>query len=173
MTMNDTPAETTETQEPKPDRVEATAAKDPIVRYFIVTAMLLAAGAYFFYDGYFTDKYPHKPFAEDLNAWFGWFTNCVVPFFLVPLGLFFLVKAVLFAKRRLVADAAGIGYSGKPQIRWDEISEVDATLLKSKGYLYIHYGEDKKLTLDDWKIQGFREVAAFVEDHLPPEKIRR
>jgi len=161
-------------KEGRPERIVAPAAKDPVVRYFILAAMLLGFAGWLVYDGYIAKKYKYTSLSWDtVNDWFEWAMNCIGPFVLLPCGLLVLIRAVLFAKRKLVADAEGIGYEGKERILWSHINTVDATKLKSKGYLYLHYGDGKKLTLDEWKLQRFRDLAAFVESHLPPEKIRR
>jgi hypothetical protein len=168
--MNDTSTETS--VEEKPQRVEARAAKDPAVRMFIFAAMLLGFGIWFFLDGHVHNKYPYTPFSESVNAWSKWALNYLGPFVLIPAGLVVVVWGVLFLRRVLVADQDGIGYAGKEKILWDQIARADASRLQSKGILYLH-SEGKKLTLDSWKLQDFRNLIAFVENHIPPDRISK
>ena len=159
--------------EAKPERLEARAAKDPAVRLFIFAAMLLGFGIWLFVDGHVRKKYPYQPFSESLNAWFGWALNYLGPFLLLPAGLVVLIWGIVFLRRKLLADKEGIGYAGKEKIPWEQITQLDASLLKSKGLLHVYCGSDKKLTLDSWKLEGFRDLVAFVEEHVPTDRIKR
>lgn len=173
--MNDQPNAQAE-QPASPRRVEARAAKDPVVRQFIFAAMLLAFGGWFLYDGYIAGKYPRPagPFGEAINEYATWAVNAFGPLLLIPLGLLFLVKAVLLAKSVLIADDEGLGYAGKTRIAWGRIKEADASRLKSKGLLDLHH-PGGKLTLDSWKLgdENFREIVKLVERHVPADKITR
>ena len=169
--MNDRSTETS--GEPKPQRVEARATKDPAVRMFIFAALLLAFGIYCFIDAYIRHKYPHQPFSESLNAWSKWAFNHIGPFVFVPVGLVALAWGIFFLRRKLLADPEGIGYLGKEKIPWDQVTKLDATRLQSKGVLHLYCGEAKKLTLDSWKLESFRDLVALVERHVAPDRIRR
>jgi len=169
--MSDTSTETPTDR--RPERLEARSTKDPAVRLFIFAAMLLGFGIWLFIDGHVLKKYPYQPFSESINAWSKWALNYLGPFLLVPAGLVVLIRAVAFLRRKLVADKEGIGYAGKEKIPWEQITELDASLLKSKGVLHVHWGKDRKLTLDSWKLEGFRDLVAFVEEHVPPDRIKQ
>ncbi len=160
--MSDTPASS-------PERVECPATKDPAVRLFILAGMLIAFGAYCFIDGYVLDKYPHKSLSEDINVWANWALNHYGPFVLIPPGILFAVWGVVFLRRKLVADANGIGYAGRQQIAWDKIEKLDASRLASKGILELYYGTAKPLKLDSWKLRNFKPLVAFVESHTSAE----
>ena len=36
--------------------------------------------------------------------------------------------------------------------------------------MHLQYGGGRRLTLDSWKLNGFRELVAFVEKRVPREK---
>lgn len=149
--------------------VEAPAARDPAVRKFILSAMLLAFGLWCVND---LHKYPYKPAAENFNAFAGWLFNHTGAVALPIAGLIVLAIGLLQLRRKLLADADGIGYVGKPKIAWKSITKVDASALQSKGVLVLHHGQDGKLTLDSWKLQNFRDLVAYVESHVPAEALQ-
>ncbi len=33
--------------------------------------------------------------------------------------------------------------------------------------LYLHHGQDQKLTLDGYKLKNFRDLVAFIEERVP------
>jgi hypothetical protein len=74
--------------------------------------------------------------------------------------------------RKLIADEEGMGYAGKQKIHWSEFKRMDASQLK-KGLLYLYYGPDeKKLTLDSWKLKNYKPLIEFVEAHIPRELLK-
>jgi hypothetical protein len=153
------------TAETPGQRVEARAATDPAVRLFILAAMLLGFSAWCILD---RKPLPQAWDLEHINEVASFLTNNVMPFFLVPGGLVALVWGVVFLRRRLVADAEGIGYAGKDKVPWHAVRKVDASQLQSKGILDLYHGEEeKKLRLDSWKLKSFKPLIAFVEAHLP------
>jgi hypothetical protein len=165
--MNDT------TENPQPtQRVEARATRDPTVRLFIVSGMLLVFGLWCVYEVHIVGKHEHKPFSEDINAWSSWLLNYCGPFVFIPAGLVMVIWGMLYLRRRLVADDAGIGYLGKNKIAWDDVTEVDAKKLKSKGVLYLHHGKNSTLKLDSWKLTDFRDLVALVEQKVPRERMK-
>ncbi len=146
------------------ERVEARAAADPAVRLFILAAMLLGYSIWCLLDW---REPPPAWTTEHINE-IGPYLSTNVAFFLaLPGGLVPLVWGFVFLRRRLVADAEGIGYLGKDQVPWHAIEKVDASKLPSKGILDLYHGEDKKLRLDSWKLKNFKPLVAFVEAHLP------
>ena len=168
--MSDTPEQTPDDQKPQDQATEVVCntAKDPVVRLFIVAAMCLGFGLWCFTDLAHYPK-PVEPFAmKHINEWSGYLFNAIGAYVLTPVGLIVLVYTFLFMKRRLVADAEGIGYAGKEKIRWEQVDDLDATKLKDKGILVVHAG-DRALKLDAWKLKNFKELVAFVESQVPVE----
>ena len=154
--MNDTSENT------QPQRVECSATKDTAVRFFIIAAMLLGMGVWCYLD---KDNYP-KPEAWDLehvNDAAGYVFNNLGPYVSIPVGLVLAVAAVVSLTKRLTADKEGIGYAGKTKVLWPDVTSLDASGLESAQILYLHYGQNKKLKLDAYKLQNFRQLVAFVE----------
>jgi hypothetical protein len=148
------------------DRVECRATKDPAVRLFIVAAMLIGFGTYTVLDHYVWGNYPYpKPYS--LNPYLKYLFNHYVPCVLIPLGTLALVWGVRFLCRRLIADAEGIGYAGGVKILWTDVKELDASTLKSKQILCLRHGDGRRLVLDAWKLENFRDLVAMVEAHVP------
>jgi len=85
----------------------------------------------------------------------------------MPPGAFALVWGIRFLLRRLVADAEGIGYVGGTKVRWSDVTELDASILKSKQILCLRHGGGRKFVLDAWKLENFRDLVAVVEAHVP------
>ena len=154
--MTDTSGQTT------PDRLECMPTKDPIVRLFILAAMLIGFGLYCYMT-----RTPYKPAGEDLNAFLSWVMGEYGPFVCIPPGVLVAMAAFLAARKRLVLDARGIGYAGQEQIAWAAITAVDASRLQAKGLLFIHHAQGKTLRLCDWKLTDFKPMVAFLEAHLP------
>jgi len=154
-----------------PTRVECRASKDPAVRRFIFAAILLALGVYCLVDAYILKKYPYpKGGSSDVNAYMAYLFNHYGPFLFVPAGLALVVSAVVFLRRRLVADEEGIGYVGKERIPWTAVRSLDTARLREKGILGLRYdvgGEEKAMVLDSWKLQNFRELVMLVEKKAP------
>jgi len=151
---------------PQDDRVECPAARDPAVRLFIFAAMMLGFGAWTIYDHYYKGEYAY-PEKYELGKYLGYLFNHYGPYVLVPLGLIAVFLAIRHLRRVLVADAEGIGYAGGARVGWDEITSLDASLLKDKGILRLHYGTGGTLTLDSWKLKNFKAMVAYVEKHVP------
>jgi hypothetical protein len=146
-----------------PDRIECRATKDPAVRLFILAAMLIGFGIY---CGATATRY--VPFAwKDINPYLSWLLGAYGPYVLIPPGVLVAVLAIVGLGKRFAADAEGLGYVGKEKIAWSAIAAVDATRLKSKGLLFIHYGQGGRLKLCDWKLTDFKPMVAFLEAHLP------
>lgn len=149
------------------DRIEARAATDPAVRMFIFAGMLLAYSVWCFLD------WKQQPTAWDLehaNEVGSFLVTNVLVWLALPVGLIVVVWAMLFLRRRLVADTEGIGYAGKKQMPWHSVKKVDASMLASKGILDLYHGDgDDKFRLDAWKLKDFKPLVAFVESHLPSQ----
>ena len=149
---------------PAADRIECKPTKDPVVRLFILAAMFIGFAAYCYLTRV---TKPTKTITEDLNGYMSWAMGEYFPYILTPPGVLVAILAFRASKKRLVADAQGIGYVGGQTIAWSAITAVDAARLQAKGLLYIHYGQGKKLCLCDWKLTDFKPMVAFLEAHLP------
>lgn len=149
-----------------PTRVDCPPARDPAVRTFILAAMLVGFGLWCW-----SDRRETPTNWSDFNKVAAYLMNNYGPFVLLPLGMFFAAKGIVMLRRRLVADAEGIGYVGRETIRWADVTAVDASQLASKGILWLEH-KGGKLTLDGWHLQNFKALVAFVEAHVPPGSIK-
>jgi len=149
--------------------VKCAASKDPAVRLFILGGMLIAFGAWCFNDAFLAGKYdlPEAPKINDLLTY--WFNHGGAVAFPV-LGIIPLAMGVLSLRRKVVADAEGIGYVGKAAILWSAVTKMDTSRWKSKGILVLHASDGRKFTLDEWKLdkRNFRDLIAMVERHVAP-----
>ena len=150
-------------------RVVCPAAKDPAIRLFIVAGMLMGFAVWCFRDGIGLRR-PTDWGLSNINDVAKYVMNVYGPYVFFPFGLALLVWALLFLRRRLVADSETIGFQGGPRIPWSAVETLDATELKSKGVLYLEHGKGERLTLDSWKLQNFRELVILIEKCIPPEK---
>jgi len=158
--MTETPENTA------PTSITCPAAKDPAVRTFIMAAMLVGIGIWCWMDAS-NYQYPKPDSDNYLNEYAGYVFNHFTPWFAIPIGAFMALRGVLALRRVLKADAEGMGYAGADKLPWDKITALDASRLKSKGILGVEYEGGRKLVLDSWKLQNFRELVGFVEAHSP------
>jgi len=135
-----------------------------------MAGMLLIFGLWCFYDAYVMGNYP-KPAEYDLNKLAKYYFNHVGGIVLPLAGLVPLVMGLRFLRRIVVADAEGIRMAGRQAVAWKDVKRLDATDLPGKGILRLEYGAAKPLVLDSWKLQNFKALVAFVEDHVPAEVI--
>ncbi len=152
-------------------QVECKATKDTAVRMFIGAAMFIGVGVWCYLD---RENFP-RPEAwdmEHLNEAVKHLLNHYGPHIFLPPALLLIVLAIRSLTRRLIADEEGIGYAGKAKVPWSEITALDASVLQSKQILYLHHGQDKKLTLDGYKLKNFRDLVAFIEERIP-EAVQR
>jgi len=172
--MNETNPTTPESQQQPqletPEKVQCHSTKDPAIRVFIIAAMFLGFGGYCFLDAHILGKYPYAPLSmENLNKWSSWALNYCGPFVFIPAGVVFLIVGILFIRRRLVADQDGIGYVGKTKLKWDDVSQLDAKRLKSKGIITLNY-EGGRLVLDSYKLTDFKNLLKLIEQKIPRDK---
>ena len=156
---------------PVPEQVTAPASTEPAVRLFIMAAMLLGIGLWCLYDGYFTDQFKSGP-PDELNPYLNYAFNRYGPFVFIPVGLVFLVLGLLGMRKTIVADQEGIGYEGKARIPWSNVTGMDASKLKDKGILKLHYhegGGKVELVLDSYKLKNFKELVRLVEAKVSAE----
>jgi len=161
--MNDTSTET------QPSRVECRAAKDPAVRLFILAGMLIGFGVWCFAD---MNKYPRPREPLELkyiNEWSSYLFNHGGAYGFTPLGVIPLVWGIVLLKRRLIADEEGIGYAGGRKVAWGKVERLDAARLENKGILDLYHDGGRRLRLDSWKLQNFKDLVKIVEQHLPAE----
>jgi hypothetical protein len=157
-------------EQKSPAQVECPAANDPGIRMFIVAAMFIGFAIWCFMDPN-KDKPQEWDIAHQKEV-ARYVTNAIMPFVLAPIGVVLIVWGLVFMGRRLIADEEGLGYAGKQKIRWNDFKRMDASKLK-KGLLYLYYGPDeKKLTLDSWKLKNYKTLIEFVELHLPRELLK-
>ncbi len=148
-----------------PQTVECRAAMDPAIRVFIVTIGLIAVGVWSYAE---RAKYqaPEAWDVKHINEAAGYAMNHFGPYVCIPAGLIIGAMGIAFVRRRLIADEKGIGYAGKERITWDSISKIDSEKLKSKGIMYLRYGEGKSLKLDSWKLTNFRSLVTLIESKV-------
>jgi len=149
--------------------VECRAAKDPAVRRFIIAAMMVGFGIWCLTD---LRKAPEAWDLKHINEAAAYLLNNWGPWLFFPLALVVIVATIIALHRKLTADAQGLGYGDK-RIAWSDITAINAKLLESKGILRIETSRGKAMTLDSWKLQNFKALAKFIEDHVPADRIKR
>lgn len=152
-----------------PTSVECPAAREPAVRLFIVAGMGIGFGIYCGVDHFIRKMYQY-PDPYELNAYLKYLFNHYGTFVFTLAGIVALVWAVVFLRRKLVADEKTIGYVGKEQISWSAIRSLDASNLAGKGILRLDYeagGGQKTLKLCSWKLQNFRSLVSLLENKAP------
>jgi hypothetical protein len=93
-----------------------------------------------------------------------------------PLGALHLVLWVLWSRRFVEGDEAGIRAHGGRSLTWDQVTAVDAHKWDRKGIAYIDYEADggkDTVVLDDWKMEREPTDAIFdlVKENVAEEKI--
>lgn len=164
--MNDTTPSTETTQ------VICPATRDTGIRLLIMAAMMIGYGLYCFTD-WGKSKYD-APAAWDMkhiNEAARHVLTYYVPFVLIPPGLAVAAFAVRSMRRRLLADAEGIGYAGKDKLPWSAVTRLDASDLADKQILRIEHGSGQSMVLDGYELQNFKQLVAFVESHVPRERV--
>jgi hypothetical protein len=153
-------------------RVICPARRDTGVRLFIATAVLLGFGIYCFAD-WGNSKYdaPEAWDMKHINQAARYVLTYFGPFVFVPAGLVVAGMGIASMTRKLVADDSGIAY-GRTRLAWTDVTSLDASELPDKQILSLRYGEDQSLALDAYKLQNFKELVAFVEEHVAPQTPR-
>ena len=157
---------TEQTQGTESTRVECPARKDPAVRMFIIAAMLLGFDIWCFVDGY---VYHRPKEIQSINDKLTWTTNYVGGIALPVLSLIPLGYGIAMLRRRLLADAEGLGFAGKPKVAWSSVTRLDSQDLAGKRILRLHYqanGQDRVLVLDGWRLENFKPLVALVEQKV-------
>lgn len=90
-------------------------------------------------------------------------------FFAVVCAILFVVGAVWFIiiyRTKVIVDESGLAYNGK-QISWDDMNDLDSDMYHAKGWLYLLYnagGSERRMKLDSFKIDAFRDVIDAICD---------
>jgi len=135
--------------------------KERIVKLFIATVLCFGLASWCLYD------YLYKESMKESSRQFNLYAVPV----LIVLGivaLFFAIRAVRF---RIEADEqTGISVNGQEPIAWDQIENIDTSVLAKKGYLYIKYRKspDESATqkLDEYNLDFFDELYAMIRAKL-------
>jgi hypothetical protein len=163
--------ETTSTPSAETKPLVCSVMRDPVVRMAIAVAMFIGFAVYCRVD------VEDKPTVWDLkhiNDVAKWGLHVYGPYaFGVPAAAW-AVWTVMFIRRKLIADEDGIRYRyfNSDPIAWEDITRVDASKLKSKGIVVLHYGRGGKMTLDSWKLSNFKQLVALIETKIPDDKIQ-
>lgn len=152
----------------RPRRVECPASSDVPVRMFILAAILIGVGVWCFLDRHNYTP-PTRVDFEHFGQAFSYALNHYGLFVLAPLGVLAAIHGWRARKQLLVADESGIGFVGKPRVRWSQATGLDASKLESKQILYLRLADGKRLKLDGVKLRNFRALVAFLEQKLGPE----
>ena len=154
----------------EPSEISVGASAEWIVRYFFIPAGILIGMG--FYCLSTPEPAPQAWNMEHVNDVARYVLYRWAPFVLFPAGALLGLWGLRNLRRQMVADEQGLGYAGTPRLRWDQVQSIDASRLQAKGILYVLGPEDRKITLDSWKLNDFKKLVAFVEAHVPPQKIR-
>ena len=136
------------------------------MRLFIGAAMLAGMAIWCLTDLRAT---PKDWSFDSINEIAGYLLNNWGPVVFFPAALLLALRAVMFLRRTLVADQEGIGYVGKDKLAWGDVRSVDTLRFDKKGVLALLYqrdGQDKRLVLDGWKLQNFKDLLKLVETKL-------
>ena len=93
-----------------------------------------------------------------------------------PIGMYHLVQWVLWRRKFIEADDAGIRAHGDRSFTWDQVTAVDANKWDRKGIAYIEYDAgagNSLLVLDDWKLERAPADAVFalLQTNVDADKI--
>ena len=152
-------------------RVVCPPSREAAVRLFIVAAILIGFGIYCFIDSFVRDDYPYVKLSEDLNGWAGWAFNFFGTFLFTGLGVILLVMAIVSLTRTMSADAEGIGYVGKAKTPWSSVISLDASRLAKKQILTLTCQDGRRIKLDGYKLRNFKQLVAFVEQHVTQDRL--
>jgi hypothetical protein len=124
----------------------------------------LVFAVYCYYDGWINPAY--KTPAEYGNQLF----NRAGTVVLGALFIYFLISFFAILKTRVVADETGIDVNGKFKIDYSSITRVNDKNYE-KGLMDLYYkdsgGQEKKYTLDNYKITSFEDIVEEISKHRP------
>ncbi len=104
--------------------------------------------------------------AENVNLLGMFMFNVVGAWILLVLGLVLVGLAIKAFKRTVTVDDAGIRVNGAPAVPWSQFTGLDASLLEKKGKLGLLRGDGVPLVLNRYHYADFRDLVAFIEDHV-------
>ena len=164
-------SETSASEPATPRHVVCPASKEPAVKKFIIAAMLLGFGVWC-YTEWDNPKYrkPDDWSLKNINKVAGHVLNHYGPFVLVPAGAIIAIWAALGLRKKLIADSEGVGYAGSEKVPWEKITKLDASRLRSKGVVVLHYGRNRALKLDSYFLRNFCDLVALVENKVPADR---
>jgi hypothetical protein len=101
-----------------------------------------------------------------INGYVSWWLYIYGPWVLGAVALLLIILAARALKRTAAVDAEGISLNGKPKVAWSEITGLDDSLLGKKGKLLLKRGDGEPMMLNRYHYADFRDLVAFIEDHI-------
>jgi len=141
--------------------VVGTLTKSRKIREIIYMIASAATSLWFSYDGWISTKFKDEPGNLLFNKVAG--IGLAVAFVVV------VIRFLFIRKTRVVADDSGIDVNGRFKIAWSAITGLEDKNL-AKGLLDIYYqagDNEKKYTLDNYKITCFDEIVDQIGLHRP------
>ncbi|AQT67620.1 hypothetical protein STSP2_00768 [Anaerohalosphaera lusitana] len=127
----------------------------------IWAVVLLAAAAWFAYDGYINEDFIQEHTSEEGVADSDLKLNRMAPFVLVPGAALLGIGYWLFGKKKVTADEEGITAEGR-SIKYDQIEAVNKTHFDNKGKFTVIYkdanGKQDELVLSRYKYDNISAV---------------
>ena len=119
--------------------IEAPLSKHKKNSFKIYIAICIVLAVWFWYDGYFSEKFREKNSNADGSPNSTLIFNQKSPPFFI--GVAVLLGAYLFATRnkKIIADENELIISDKERIPYDSIQKIDKTHFDSKGFFLITY----------------------------------
>ncbi len=145
--------------------IEAPLSKHKKTSFKIYIAVCTVLAVWFWYDGYFSEKFREKNTNADGSPNSTLIFNQKSPPFFI--GVAVLLGVYLFAARnkKVIADENELIISDKDRIPYDSIQKIDKTHFDSKGFFLITYnkgGGEVNFKLSD---KTYDNLAAIL-DHL-------
>jgi|GEM_PF-329274 len=149
--------------------VEAIGSRYTIKTNYLIAAACLVFGAWYFYDGWFNEKFQEEhtirvkdeetgeetgeerpePSLQMNRTW--------IPIFCWLVMTYFVVSSLRLRTKKIIADDEGLTLSNGQKIPYKNIRQIDKRLFKKKGRYTIEYDEDgrkKQMTLTEFKWDG-------------------
>jgi hypothetical protein len=81
----------------------------------------------------------------------------------VPVGLLALIWLLVNSRRQMLADDQGVKF-GSRRIDYSDVTDIDKARWASKGIAVVHGNNGSRITLDEWKFRGAKDVLKEVEN---------
>jgi hypothetical protein len=134
--------------------------------FLIWMGLCIVFGAWFFYDGYFNEKYISKHTTADGKPDGDLVFNRKAPIALIVVVAFLGGYLFVIRNKKVVADETGLVIDDKVSIAYDAIQKIDKTHFDAKGRFTITYqGQDGKeidLEISDRNYDNLKAIL----DHL-------